>query len=65
MPQAPPSSKAQVKAVFEESTLEFEIPTDTPLEKLCGLLTMFGGGHGEPLLVEVSLPSPTIENAVP
>lgn len=64
MSQPAPCSKAQVKAVFEESTLEFEIPSDTSLEKLCGLLTIFGGGHGEPLLVEVSLPSPPGQNAV-
>ena len=56
MSQAVPCSKAQIKAVFHESTLHFEVPPETPLEKLCSLLTAFGQGHGELLLVEVNLP---------
>ena len=42
MSQVVSGSKAQVKAVFEESTLHFEVPPDTPLERLCALLTTFG-----------------------
>jgi len=57
MSQVAPYSKAWVKAVFSESTLRFEVPSDIALEKLCALLTTFGRGHGLPLLVEVSWPS--------
>jgi hypothetical protein len=64
MSQAVPWSTAQVKAIFEESTLQFEVPPDIPLEKLCTLLATYGQGHGEPLLVEVSWPSPAGDNSV-
>jgi hypothetical protein len=56
MPQAVSDSKARIKAVVAESTLRFEVPPDTPLEKLCTLLTTYGQGHGELLLMEVNLP---------
>jgi hypothetical protein len=54
MSQAAPSSKVQINAVFEESTLHFQVPPETPLDELCTLLATYGRGHGELLLVEVA-----------
>ena len=61
MSQIAPCSTAQVKAVFRESILQFDVAALTPLAELCKLLTTFGRGHGELLLVEVRCPSPSAE----
>lgn len=54
--------QAQVEAIFEESTLRFEVAFDTPLERLCMLRPGLGKGHGEPLRVEITLPENTAAN---
>jgi hypothetical protein len=55
---AAPTSRAKVKAIFRESTLQFELAAVTSLKELCALLNTFGQGHGDLLLVEVHFPAP-------
>lgn len=54
MPMSSLRSRGQVRAIFEDSTLEFEVAADITLENLCMLLTGWGSGHGDPVLVEVA-----------
>jgi hypothetical protein len=51
------SSTARIKAVYPQSSVHFEIAADTPVEQLCALVGSLGKGHGDLLLIEVSLPT--------
>jgi hypothetical protein len=60
-----PCSDGRVKAIFQDSTLLFEVAADTTLENLCDLLARWGRGHGDAVLVEVAwLPDPAADPGV-
>jgi hypothetical protein len=46
--------KGRVKAIFQDSALQFEVAADISLGNLCELLARWGQGHGEAVLVEVA-----------
>ncbi len=46
--------RGRVKAIFQESALQFEVAADITLGNLCELLARWGQGHGEAVLVEVA-----------
>jgi hypothetical protein len=48
--------KAQVKAVFPESAVHFEVVANTPIEQLCSLVSTFRQGHSDLLLIEIPRP---------
>jgi hypothetical protein len=57
------SPLARVKAIFVESSVHFAIAAGTSLQQLSTLLSDFGKGHGELLVIEVSLPALAPTNA--
>jgi hypothetical protein len=58
---AAPTSRANVKAIFRENTLQFEVAAVTSLKEPRALLNTFGQGHGDLLLVEVCFSEPVGE----
>ncbi len=62
MAMVPPLSKAQVKAVFDEGLLQFEVAAGAAMEELCLLLASYEKSRGHPLSVKVILPWPARGN---
>ena len=51
-------STNRVRALFEDSSVIFDLPDDATLEQLAAMLTAVGRGHGTPLRVEVAVRFP-------
>jgi hypothetical protein len=45
----------RVRALFEDSSVIFDLPDDATLEELAAMLASVGRGHGAPLRVEVAV----------
>jgi hypothetical protein len=43
----------RVRATYEESELQFELPPTTTLEQLATMLAVAGRGHGIPVVIEI------------
>jgi hypothetical protein len=48
----------RVRALFEDSSVIFDLPDDATLEELAAMLASVGRGHGAPLRVEVAVKPP-------
>jgi hypothetical protein len=57
MAQKTPSSN-RVRALFEDSSVIFDLPNGATLEQLAAMLASVGRGHGAPLRVEVAVKFP-------